>query len=193
MGDAHRESGQSLGSGQGDQGGREIVLRDGELMRSRPEVGKHGKGGQPAQRAGHPTPTGSVDQARTDDAQPASPGRQLRGELGPTVELTGPRIRRHRRQRDGPSNPTGHGLVEQRDCAEDVRLPDVGPAGQRHVVGTMDEQVDTIEGIGRTDRVQVEEDGRCSLGPGTEPGDGPCTRPIRRRRRGPNPDSRWRR
>ena len=186
-------AGTSLGPGQGDHGGGEIVLGDGELTCARAEVGKHGKGGQPAQRPGHPAPAGSVDQARAHDAQPASPGRHLRRQLGPAVELTGPRIRRHRRQRDGPPNPawTRPGRTARR-CRRrsTARCRPCWSASCRRRNGRAGRR----RRGHRTNRPSSgRRSGRRSPGPGTGPGDGPCTRPNRRQRRGPNPGSRWRR
>ena len=63
---------------------------------------------------------------------------------------------------------------------QNVRLPDVGPVGQRHVVSAVDKEFDPVEGIGRTGRVQVEEAVTAALDRANGPGDGPCTRPSRR-------------
>ena len=139
MGDPNRDKWRVLGPGQGDNGDCEVVLCHGELVRFRSKVGKDGQRSQPAQGAGHAPPCRPVDQSRSDDTHPARPGRPLNGQLGAAIVLASPRVRRHRRQRDRPVNPLRESSIEQRDGAEDVRPPDIGPLREGHVVGAMNQ------------------------------------------------------
>ena len=124
-------AGTSLGPGERDHCGGEIVFGHGELTRRRARS-REPPGARPAGAAcpAMPPHCGPYTKPGRTTHTPASPCRHLRRQLGPAVELAGPRIGRHRRQRDRPPHPAGDGLVEQRHGAEDVRLPDLGPPGQ---------------------------------------------------------------
>ena len=127
---------------------------------------------------------------RPSQARRPSPGRtttspflsagSLDVELGSAVELTCPRVGRHRRQSDGAADAAGDSRVEQCDRAEDVRLPDGSSAWSPscHMrSGRVRRHHRRASGFRPT---RGRRNGRCSPGSGSGPDDGPRIRPIRR-------------
>ena len=158
MGDAHREVGQSLCTAPGRRWRPRNRARRPVNWRARgPKSGSTGRRAKPAQRPRHAPSAGPVDQTGPDDAQPAVPCRRLRCELGPTVQLgespgtptwRTARWSAERRRRQAASNSeTLPNTFERQMSALRVSVMSYAQWTSR---------VDTVQGIGRTARGQVE-------------------------------------